>query len=284
MKIGSTPIKGDNKFQIDFDFMEKAGFQTVDIQIFSWLDSPIYSMNEEEFVMYFEELKSNLKKHNLIPQQLHSLWNYNRCDMDEEKKWDNTINYYIKSFKGAQILGCKYVVLHHRFPFGYEENENTKKYGYDLNVRFIKKLLPYASKYGVTICIENLPFYIEYSNVNSTLKMIKEINSPNVKMCLDTGHYNCVDKSVDIYTTILNIGENLKVLHVHDNDGSGDQHLLPGKGSINWDDFFKALKDIKFDGSISFETESGNKDKSEKLKDEIALINFAKNHYQNLNN
>lgn len=277
MKIGSVGLHADNRFEIDFDLMQKLGFETIDIGIFMTYYSPIYRMNDDEFKIYLLDLKSELEKHNLIPWQLHSLWNYEMYAMDEEESFDKTILYYERAMRGAQILGTKYVVLHHRFPFGYGETEETKKYGYQNNLNFIKRLIPIAEKYDVVLCLENLPFYTNYSKINETIRAIDEINSPHLKMCLDTGHYNCVDTNLDIYSTILKIGNRLKVLHVHDNLG-GDHHLLPGQGSIDWDNFFKGLKDINFDGSISFECCSRKEDKTEFYNEEKAMIEFVKKH------
>ena len=48
--------------------------------------------------------------------------------------------------------------------------------------------------------------------------------------------------------------EYLRVLHIHDNDGKGDFHWLPGTGVINWEEFSKALFDIGFEGVFSLET------------------------------
>jgi sugar phosphate isomerase/epimerase len=48
--------------------------------------------------------------------------------------------------------------------------------------------------------------------------------------------------------------EYLSTLHVHDNNGRGDNHWLPGRGVIDWSDFSKALGEIGFEGTVSLET------------------------------
>ena len=40
----------------------------------------------------------------------------------------------------------------------------------------------------------------------------------------------------------------------NDNDGTADQHLRPGLGNIDWDDFSNALEEIGFEGCMSLET------------------------------
>ena len=43
-------------------------------------------------------------------------------------------------------------------------------------------------------------------------------------------------------------------LHLHDNDTSKDQHLLPFDGSLNWKETIKHLKEANYDGPISLES------------------------------
>ena len=50
------------------------------------------------------------------------------------------------------------------------------------------------------------------------------------------------------------LGEYVRVLHVHDNDGQYDRHWIPGNGVIDWTDFGKALKESKYQGVFSLET------------------------------
>ena len=43
-------------------------------------------------------------------------------------------------------------------------------------------------------------------------------------------------------------------LHVHDNNGHADQHQIPGNGTIDWESFSKALREVGYKGTLSFET------------------------------
>ena len=60
----------------------------------------------------------------------------------------------------------------------------------------------------------------------------------------------------------MKLGEHLKVLHIHDNDGVADLHQLPftfaktreNLPSTDWDGFIKGLRRIHFDKVLSFET------------------------------
>ena len=48
-------------------------------------------------------------------------------------------------------------------------------------------------------------------------------------------------------------GKDLRVFHIHDNDGKDDRHYFPGMGVIDWKDFMASVKEIEFDGVLCLE-------------------------------
>ena len=51
------------------------------------------------------------------------------------------------------------------------------------------------------------------------------------------------------------MGDNLKALHIHDNNGQSDQHLPPYCGKLQLDRIVEALRDMKFAGFFTFEVD-----------------------------
>ena len=45
----------------------------------------------------------------------------------------------------------------------------------------------------------------------------------------------------------------MKGLHLQDNRGSKDDHLLPGMGVLPWDSILEALAEIGYDGDFTLE-------------------------------
>ena len=78
--------------------------------------------------------------------------------------------------------------------------------------------------------------------------------------CFDIGHANLVHLDFDYFLHTL--GNRIKVLHLHDNDGVRDLHQVPftftktrdNTSSTNWPAFIQAMRDIDFNGTLSFET------------------------------
>ena len=71
-------------------------------------------------------------------------------------------------------------------------------------------------------------------------------------ICLDVGHANANEKSAA--QEALAAGDRLLALHLQDNDGLGqDQHLLPGRGTTDWDAFLRAMAELDGDVIHTFE-------------------------------
>ena len=173
-----------------------------------------------------------------------------------------------KSLEVCAFLECPYIVIHGfklaRY-LGSEEAEWAE------TEKFLNYLAPMAKEMGITICIENL-----YDSMGGHLvegpccnvkKAVERIDRMNDKyhaevlgFCFDIGHANLV--GIDFESFITDLGNRLKVLHIHDNDGIADLHQIPytftknreNKPSTDWDGFIRGLKNIKFNNSLSFET------------------------------
>lgn len=88
------------------------------------------------------------------------------------------------------------------------------------------------------------------ARVAELLKLIEGLGD-HVGICLDTGHAHF--NGLDVASEALEGGPRLFALHVHDNDGSDNQHLPPGRGTIDWNAFLDALDETDFDGPRTFE-------------------------------
>jgi sugar phosphate isomerase/epimerase len=105
-----------------------------------------------------------------------------------------------------------------------------------------------ASNYGVTMLIEPINRY-ETNFVNSVqdaLALMEDINSPSVKLLVDTFHMN-IEES-DMFASILRAGPRLGYVHIADNN-----RLAPGQGSINFARLFRIIRSMGYSGYLSAE-------------------------------
>jgi sugar phosphate isomerase/epimerase len=87
-------------------------------------------------------------------------------------------------------------------------------------------------------------------------RILDAINSAEVGACLDMGTLFSLATS-KISST--NLPDHLRMLHAHDNNGANDNHLPPGDGRIDWEEFLRDLLEVRFRGAFILET-AGNDD------------------------
>lgn len=161
-----------------------------------------------------------------------------------------------RSIEACAMLGIPVAVMHTSFGKDYEYPGDRDGY-FEFNKKFVLDVLKAAEKYGVTICLENT------SNGNMGIQyfprtaaelndLIAYISHPLVAACWDTGHA-VMDNKFDQYAELKELGKNLRAVHIHDNGVFGDQHLAPYCGPLQLDSVMKALIDIDYQGSFTFE-------------------------------
>jgi sugar phosphate isomerase/epimerase len=82
---------------------------------------------------------------------------------------------------------------------------------------------------------------------------------PGLLCHLDLGHCNLFGR--DPATMVRRFADRLYHVHVHDNfGGQADLHLPPGTGSIRWPEVFAALREARYDRTITLEVFSNDRD------------------------
>lgn len=248
--ILSTAYFGFDDFSSGMEKIRAHGYDCIDYQEFArFAESPLYKLTDGEFERYLTEVKACAAENGLEIWQLHGVWP--TVDDKTAEGRAKTREYQQKAIAGAQILGCKRVIVHPCMPRGW--SNGTKEEFFEKNVEMLSALAPYAEGAGVILCLENMPFKQgeTFSTLAEWLAVLDALQSPNVQACLDTGHAACLDTTP--YQTVTALGARLAALHVHDDRARQDRHLMPFQGDYDWTGFIQGLKDIGFDGCISLE-------------------------------
>lgn len=150
------------------------------------------------------------------------------------------------------------------------------------NLEGIRDLLDHIKGRDTIICLENIHNKSITESIEDIFVLIDALNSDQIGICLDTGHLN-LSEDKDQIRFIQKAGKRLKALHLADNDGTSDQHLMPSaKGQVDFQAVIKALHDINYDGLYNFEV-PGERDvplgvRGIKLEYMRELLNFYWNH------
>lgn len=263
--------------------LAKIGFDALDFNFsdYCYKDSVLAKDNWKDVIYAVKKAANDF---GISFSQLHSPF-YMKIDDHDNDDFEEMM--MLRSFEACQILDAKWAVIHSkRYKEGItlENYEQTKVY----NINRTKDLCNKAKEYGIGIAIENFfkfPDALVEKGINQTtdiISIIDECNCENLGVCFDTGHAFCVGINPD--EAVRQYGDRIKVLHVHDNNGKGDQHVAPFVGYINWDKFITSLRDIEFNGVFSLEIHNYVQRMPKELIDEAITLSYkiAKNLVKNL--
>lgn len=232
----------------------EAGFYQTEINDCHYKQFMDKTQDVKEFRTYIDDLGFSIPQGHLIFM--------NKGDITSR---DNT--YAIENLKRNldvfQELGVKSAVLHYS---NYGTDWDPVEQWFDVRVDALNKLTDYIKGTDMVICLENLSRVWDY-DAGHLLKMCKAVdNQKNIGICLDTGHLN-ISKFGNQYDFIMQAGEYLKAMHVHDNKGEHDgmiglpcdSHIMPfDGGNVKWEDVKRGVKDLNYQHLFSFELGNHN--------------------------
>ncbi len=160
---------------------------------------------------------------------------------------ENSVGILKKWIDLFRAIGIKRGVLHCD---GMYDRDIPYKEKLHLNIERLKELAEYVKGTDFIICLENLCSMV--TSIDDLLYVIKRVGGRNFGICLDTGHLNVNGGNQREF--ILKAGRKLKALHIADNEGVADQHMLPfGRGNVDIIETCKALKEIGYKDLYNFE-------------------------------
>ena len=253
-------------------FIKECGFEGIDYGMNAFFKSSFdqenltsfFDCKIEQLREYYARLKKASEEHKVSISQVHGLFPIYYPEQEEKTQ-------YVMEIQKKMIALCRYlgsdmIVVHPWSNFALRKEEVRK-----INLDLYRQLIPVAKEYGVTVCLENLyTLYVDTYHEGSCTDaeeacwyidiLNKEAGEDIFGFCLDVGHANMFGKN--IYQYITTLGKRLKTVHIHDNAGTCDSHMIPytqrvmkGMGSaVDWNGFLKGLKEVGYEGPISFET------------------------------
>jgi len=158
----------------------------------------------------------------------------------------------MRQFELFEAIGVKNAVLHcdNLDYIGEDVSLELKR---EKNTEALRLLCDAIKDTDITVCIENLRYQHFTKTADDLLYFINEINSKHLGICLDTGHLNLSPEPNQL-EFIAKAGKYIKALHLADNDGSGDQHLMPfARGTVDMVSVIREMKKIGYEGLYNLE-------------------------------
>lgn len=138
-----------------------------------------------------------------------------------------------QAYEVAAHFGINKMVVHTGWmPFIYFKSWQAEKGAY-----FWQKFMEDKPS-GFTVCVENVledePYML--------LDMMKKISDPRIRLCLDTGHAHAMTvPDIPVEKWIETLGPYIAHFHLHNNDGTGDDHRPFGEGTMDMTNILKKI-------------------------------------------
>ena len=115
-------------------------------------------------------------------------------------------------------------------------------------VRSLEELAPAARRLEVQLAVELIPNAL--STATALVGLVESDIDAELGICMDVGHARLMGDVVDQIETCSG---HLLTTHLHDNRGRTDDHLVPGKGAVDWDGALLAFQKVGYEGAWLFE-------------------------------
>ena len=250
MKLGfSSNAFSDHSLLYSIDVLSKIGYDGIEIV----LDVPHAFLPLKKNDIY--EIKKSLFKNNLQVTNLNSNtvlgWHNNFSGEKFEPSLSNSnkklrdwrISYTKQAIDLAEDLDSKSISITSGL-----ENGNDSETCFNLFQNSLSKLSEYAEKKNVIIAIEYEPYLL----IN-TYQQVWQITQDfkNIGLNLDTCHAEVNKESLSEIISVFK----KKIFHTHVSDCKNHihYHLIPGEGTINFQQMIESLNKVNYSGYLTSE-------------------------------
>src|SRR5438874_6429755 len=148
----------------------------------------------------------------------------------------------------TQLLGAEKLCGPYHSPLavftGQGPTEDEKKHGADV----FRQAAEVARQAKIMMAIEYLNRFECYflTTAKDAKALVQRVNHPNFRTMYDTFHANIEEKKPG--PTIRDLAGHFVHVHISENDRG-----IPGTGMVHWDETFRALREVRYDGWLVIE-------------------------------
>jgi len=161
----------------------------------------------------------------------------------------HAVETHLAEMRLAAELGAQAVVVH---PVGSgcpEASQRADRLA--ASAASLSALAAAAVDLGLNLAVENMTPHNPADDLDELVALVDGLHCPRAGFCFDTGH--CHLNGIAQSRMISAFADRLHVIHWHDNNGERDEHLNPGAGNIDWEDYYAGLAAIGFDAPVTVE-------------------------------
>ena len=147
-----------------------------------------------------------------------------------------------------QTVGSKLMMGPYSSPVGGLVGRGRTDDEWKRAVEVFQKVAPHAQQAGIRMALEYLNRFEHYfiNDTATAARFVDEVNHPFFKLHYDTFHTNIEEKKIG--EAIRSGGKRIIHVHISENDRS-----TPGEGHVLWDENFRTLAEVGYDGWLMIE-------------------------------
>ncbi len=194
-------------------------------------------------------VRERLERSGLKVNSLHAFFGppYDPSEPDEDLR-QQVVENYVAEADFCRELGGRLLVVHPGDPFIGEETRDPARF--QALTRSAEQLAEIGERKEVMIALENLQPGQMGDDMAMLRRIVDRVESPWLGINYDCGHANLNGDPVAI---MEQAGPRIVGTHIHDNDGRGDLHLVPGTSTIDMDALSRALARVGYRGEFTLE-------------------------------
>jgi len=114
----------------------------------------------------------------------------------------------------------------------------------NIGIERLKRIAEKAEQENINVALENT------CATDCIRYVFDNVSSKKFGFCYDSGHHNLYAPDRDL---LEEYGDRLMAMHLNDNFGVDDLHLMPFDGNIDWKKVTQQFKSIRYNGTIALE-------------------------------
>jgi D-psicose/D-tagatose/L-ribulose 3-epimerase len=162
---------------------------------------------------------------------------------------EKALDFLRSAMDTMQALGSSYLGGCIAYSLGTLTGQPPTDSEIDNVVQALKTLTDEADARGITLALEACNRYetYVYNTLGDTRRTIQRVGAENLKLHADTYHMNIEEEG--FYNALVDTADVLDYIHM-----SESHRGLVGSGNVHWDEVWRALGDIGFDGHLVLES------------------------------
>ncbi len=220
----------DKDFRASFRIMPDLGYRYIEFN--AWYPSAITPAK-----MY--DLKERCAERSIWPACIHGVG----FGAENARDLSKDVAHKLRIIDAAREVGCRRI--------SFTGAGRGREGGLDAIVTVLREIAPVAEAKDVLVCLENHAGN-NLENIEDYARIFDVIDSPNVGICLDTGHFDAA--GVDMDALIDRFRLKINHIHVKDNKGFGRKEFVRfGEGTTDNFHVIDRMLALGYEGFITVE-------------------------------